>query len=127
VFYSRCYSAQPSLAEVELKNAKPYKEIPGPRNSFQLMKLMGMPNSKYYNKPLNEMLQMFRKDYGNICFFPGFMGAKPIVMTYLPEDAEKVFRNEGRYPNRRNLESFAYYRKEHRPDLFKAGAGLAVE
>ncbi|CAG9800180.1 unnamed protein product [Chironomus riparius] len=127
VLYNRCYNAQQSIAEVEWNKAKAYKEIPGPRNSFQLMKLMGMPSSKYYNKPLNEMLQMFRKDYGNICYFPGFMGAKPLVMTYLPDDAEKIFRNEGRYPNRRNLESFAYYRKEHRPDLFKTSAGLAVE
>ena len=125
--YIRCYSAQPSLAEVEWKSAKPYEDIPGPKTSFDIIKLMGLPNSRYYNKPLNEMLQMFRKDYGNISFFPAFMGSKPFVITYLPEDAEKVFRQEGRYPNRRNLESFVYNRKKHRPELFKASAGLAVE
>jgi cytochrome P450 family 12 len=116
-----------TLADTELKNAKPYEDIPGPKNSFQLLKLMAVPSSKYYNKPLNEINQMLRDDFGNLCFLPGFMGSKPFVVSFLPEDAKKVFRREGRYPYRRNLETMEYYRKKYRPDLFEAGAGIVVE
>lgn len=50
-----------------------------------------------------------------------------MIITYLPQDYEKVFRLEGKWPFRRGLDSFTYFRKEHRPDLFKSGGGLTVE
>ena len=116
-----------SAVDIELKTEKPFEEIPGPRSFLDVLKIMALPNSRYYKKPLSELLKHLREDYGNLCHFPGFMGSKPMVFTFLPEDAEKVFRLEGKFPYRRNLESFEYYRKKYRPELFKSGGGLAVE
>ncbi|CAG9800181.1 unnamed protein product [Chironomus riparius] len=127
VLSSRFCSAQASLAEQKLLSAKPFEVIPGPRNSFQFLKLMAHPKSKYYNQPLIKMICMIREDFGDLVYFPGLLGAKPMVMTFSPEDAEKVSRYEGRYPYRRDLETFKYYRKQHRPELFKPSAGLVVE
>lgn len=110
---------------VDLDNAKPYEAIPGPKNSFELLRLMG-PGGRYKNLPLDQLVVNFRKDYGTIAKFPGFMGQRPMVMTFLPEDIEKVLRTEGKNPFRRPLDSMIYFRKQHRPDLYPAGAGLIV-
>lgn len=116
-----------SQSEIEYKNAKPFSQIPGPKSFIEIMKLFALPGGRYKNKPLNEMLQLFKKDYGYISYFPGMLGTKPIVITHKPEDAEKVFRAEGKYPYRRPLELFAYYRKHHRQDIFKSTGGLLFE
>jgi len=39
----------------------------------------------------------------------------------------KVFRTEGIWPERRVLDSFVYYRKNVRPDVFKGMGGLLTE
>ena len=113
-------SAQESL---EWKNAKPYEDIPGFQNAFQIAKAMG-PGGKYQNLPLNKLTDTFKEDFGTIAKFPGFLGQRPMVMTFLPEDVEKVYRMEGKFPNRRALDSIAYFRGKYRPDLYPAGAGL---
>jgi hypothetical protein len=123
----RLLSSQLPAAAIEYKNAKPFEKIPGPRSFFDMMRLFALPGGKFYNKPLGDMLQLLRKEYGDICYFPGLLGQKPMVMTYKPEDAEKVYRAEGRYPYRRPLESFVYYRRNFRQDIFKTSGGLTVE
>lgn len=70
-FTARTFSTVTQHNEVDLKNAKPFKDIPGPKNMLHLAKLM-MPGGRYYNKPLMELLQMLKKDYGTLCTFPGF-------------------------------------------------------
>lgn len=129
-YIARLYSvaAQPlqQTYEIEYKDAKPYKEIPGPKGYLEIAKLM-RPGGRYHNKNLSDVLQLMREDYGSLCIFPTTFGMPPIVMTYLPTDFEKIFRAEGKWPNRRGLDSFIYFRKQYRPDLFKAGGGLTVE
>lgn len=112
-------------SDVDWKNAKPYEEIPGPKGTFELLRLMG-PGGRYKDLPLDELIAIFRQDFGTIAKFPGFLGQRPMVMTFLPEDVEKVFRLEGKFPNRRPLESIEYFRKKHRPDMYPAGAGLTI-
>lgn len=63
-------AAQTAIKEVDWNDAKPLSEIPGPKNMFQVITKM-MPGGKYYKKPLNELLQLLRNDYGPICTFPG--------------------------------------------------------
>lgn len=63
---------------------------------------------------------------GKIAKLPGIFGQKDVVFSFDENDVEKIFRNEGRLPVRRGLDSLEYYRKVHRPDLFKTG-GLVPE
>jgi hypothetical protein len=109
----------------QLDNAKPYEQIPGPKGIFEVLRLMG-PGGKYYKFALDEMVASFKEDYGTLCKFPGFLGQKQLVMTYLPEDIEQVFRLQGKTPFRRVLDSVEYFRKKQRPDLYPAGAGLTI-
>jgi hypothetical protein len=112
-------------SSVDWDNAKPYKEIPGPKNAFEMLKLMG-PGGKYQNLSLDKLTACFRRDYGSLARFPAFLGQKQMVMTFLPEDIETMHRQEGKFPNRRVLDSVAYFRKEHRPELYPAGAGITI-
>lgn len=114
-----------SASEVKYEDAKPYSAIPGPQNAFQLIRLMG-PGGSFNDLPLDQMVKKFRDDYGTICKFPGFLGQKPMVFTFLPEDIEKVHRTEGKFPSRRVLDSIAYFRQKHRPDLYPVGAGITI-
>lgn len=116
---------RPLSSQVDLENAKPFESIPGPKNSYELIRLMG-PGGRYKNLPLDKLVESFRKDYGTIAQFPGFLGQRPMVMTFLPEDIERVLRTEGKNPFRRPIDSMVYFRKQHRPELYPAGAGLVV-
>lgn len=68
-----------------------------------------------------------RSDFGNIVRIPGLMGRSDTVLTFKPEIFEKVFRTEGQYPVRRGLETFIYYRKVVRPEVFGDMGGLLSE
>lgn len=122
---SRCahlsrFSSSVASPESQWQNAKPYSEVPGPQNGFQLLKLLG-PGGKYSKLPLDQLVQRFHDDFGTIAKFPGLLGTKPMVITFLPEDIEKVHRTEGKFPHRRVLDSMAYFRQKHRPNLYPAG------
>lgn len=54
-------------------------------------------------------------------------GRKDMIMSYDPEVFEKIFRTEGPIPDRMSLETFDYYRKHVRPDLFSKTGGLLTE
>ncbi|XP_021703204.1 cytochrome P450 CYP12A2 [Aedes aegypti] len=73
------------------------------------------------------MHRLFQQDFGDLVRFPGILGRKDTVMTFQPDDFEKVFRTEGPWPNRRGLASFVHYRKEVRPEVFKGLGGLVSE
>lgn len=141
----RCaFSTQ--INEIDYKNAKPFKEIPGVKSPFagkrlknltenihmksflkKIAALKMMPGGRFHNKPLNEMMSIMQEDYGKLCIFNGQIGQKPFVMSFDPKDYELIFRLEGKWPFRRGLDSFEYFRKKYRPDLFPSGAGLAIE
>lgn len=117
--------ADPSKFEVEWANAKPYNEIPT-LSKLQLMRAF-LPGGKYYKLSLFDMHKKLHADFGKIVQFPGMFGKKEIVMSFDPHDIEKVFRTEGIWPNRRELETLSYYRKQVRPDIYGEVGGLFAE
>lgn len=119
---ARLFSSQ---VDVDWESAKPYDTIPGPKNTWELLRLLG-PGGRYQNLPMNKLLECYRKDFGTLARFPGVLGQRPMIMTFLPEDVEKVLRTEGKFPFRRPFDSMVYFRKKLRPDLYPAGAGLIV-
>lgn len=65
-----------------------------------------------------------QEEYGNLAKFPGMFGQGDMVFTFDPIEIEKIFRNEGKFPIRRGLDTLVYFRGTHRKDWFEKGAGL---
>lgn len=82
---------------------------------------------KYHGLPIVDMHRAMRRDYGEILRIPGMLGRGDTVITFNPKMFEKVFRTEGPHPNRRGLETFTYYRKKVRPEIFGETGGLISE
>lgn len=74
-----------------------------------------------------DMHQAWKNAYGDIVRIPGFLGRGDTILTYDPAMVEKVFRTEGPLPVRRGLETFNYYRKKVRPEIFGDVGGLLSE
>ena len=127
----RVFSAQPSVSENSTKfeeewaAAKPYSEIPT-LSKFALTRNF-LPGGRYYKISMFEMHKKLHADFGKIVQFPGMLGRKEIVISFDPHDIEKVFRTEGVWPNRRELETLNYYRKQIRPDIYGEVGGLFTE
>lgn len=82
---------------------------------------------KYHGLPIVEMHAAMRNDFGDIIRIPGLLGRTDMLLTYKPCIFEKVFRTEGPFPERRGLETFIYYRKKVRPEIFGDTGGLLSE
>lgn len=80
-----------------------------------------------HNSTLIDLHNVLREEYGDIFLIKGMMDKPNIVFTYIPADIEKVYRTEGIWPVRIGLETFTYYRKKVRPDIFKDVGGLVSE
>lgn len=74
-----------------------------------------------------EFNQKLIEEYGSILKMPGILGNKEIIMVTDPNDFETIFRTEGMWPHRRGMETFNYYRKNIRPDVYKNMGGLISE
>ena len=74
-----------------------------------------------------EAFKLFRAEYGDILSFPGLFGRKDMVFSFNPADFEMLFRTEGQWPARKGIDTFDYYRKKVRPDLFAHCGGLVNE
>lgn len=74
-----------------------------------------------------DLCSVLHSQYGDIVRLPGLFGKQESVFTFRPEMMEKIFRTEGIYPERRGLETFIYYRKKVRPDIFGGLGGLLTE
>lgn len=111
--------------DLEWDSALPYSKIPSPTlwHSLQNYK----PGGRYHKASITQLHQLYREDFGDIVRFPGMLGRKDVVMTYRPDDFEKLFRTEGQWPIRRGLDTFVQYRKNVRADLFKGLGGLVTE
>nr|XP_017014475.2 probable cytochrome P450 12b2, mitochondrial [Drosophila takahashii] len=107
------------------QQARPYGEMPGP-STLRMISYF-MPGGALRNTNLIQMNRRMREMYGDIYCIPGMMGKPNVVFTYNPEDFEVTYRNEGVWPIRIGLESFNYYRKVHRPDIFKGVGGLVSD
>lgn len=82
---------------------------------------------KYHNLHFLEVNKRIYEDYGPISRFPGLFGKPEMVFSFVPQDMETIFRNEGQWPIRRGIDTFEYYRKKVRPDIFKKGSGLVSD
>ncbi|XP_029727599.1 probable cytochrome P450 12a4, mitochondrial [Aedes albopictus] len=109
----------------EWDSALPYEKIP--RMTLRQTLKNFAPGGRYHNASAPEIHRLCQQDFGDLVRFPGILGRKDTVMTFLPDDFEKVFRTEGPWPNRRGLATFVHYRKEVRPDVFKGLGGLVSE
>jgi cytochrome P450 family 12 len=116
---SRCWS---SSADTEWKTAKPYSEIPGP-STFGLIRAFA-PGGKYHNLNAIDLMTSVQNDYGQIAKLPGFLGKRDMVFLFDPKDIETAFRNDGKYPVRRGLETLEYFRGVYKKEWFEKGAGL---
>ena len=110
----------------EYAKAKPISQMPGP-SAFHLMSNMIRPSGKYYKMGLKELHTTFQREYGDVVKFPGLFGRAPFVFLYDADLVEKVFRNEGHYPDRRSFEFIQEFRVKFRPDLFEGNGGLLQE
>ncbi|XP_016991518.1 probable cytochrome P450 12b2, mitochondrial [Drosophila rhopaloa] len=114
-----------SRIDEKWQQAKTYGEMPGP-SSLRMISYF-MPGGALRNTNLIQMNRRMREMYGDIYCIPGMMGKPNVVFTYNPEDFEVTYRNEGIWPIRIGLESFNYYRKVHRPDIFNGVGGLVSD
>lgn len=74
-----------------------------------------------------ELNRLLRETYGDIYLVKGLFGREDTVFTYNPHDFEIMFRNEGIWPHRVGLQTFNYYRKKKRPEIFHGIGGLVSE
>ncbi|XP_058453019.1 probable cytochrome P450 12a4, mitochondrial [Malaya genurostris] len=114
-----------AAVDPEWETAMPFDKISGP-SIWRMMKNFA-PGGRYHNCTLPQMHKFLQEDYGNLMRLPGMFGREPILLSFNPNDFEKLFRAEGKWPVRRGLESFVYYRKKVRPDVFKGMGGLLTE
>lgn len=102
--------------EVEWKDAKPFKEIPRPGLSF-IFKML--PGGELHNTSIVKLHRYFHETFGNIAFFKGMFGGPDFLFTYDPNDFAKVFRTEGKWPQRVPMQTMDYYRNHLRKDVYK--------
>lgn len=77
--------------------------------------------------PIVDMHRAIRSDYGDLVRIPGFMGRADTLISFKPSIFEKLYRTEGIFPRRRGMETFIYYRKKVRPEIFEGTGGLLTE
>lgn len=80
-----------------------------------------------YKQPVNQLMFHMEKTYGTVSRLPSLFGRPPMVFTFDPVISEQIYRDEGAWPVRRGLDTFEYYRKKVRPDLFKDISGLVSD
>ncbi|NP_001352282.1 hypothetical protein AWZ03_005275 [Drosophila navojoa] len=117
--------ATPTRSDEEWMKAKDYSALPGP-SALRLLSYF-LPGGKLHSTNLVQMNRRMREWYGDIYRLPGLMGKTDVVFTYNPKDFEVTYRNEGMWPIRIGLETFTYYRKVVRPDVFGGIGGLVSE
>lgn len=117
---------KPLSPSEEFDKARSMSEMPGP-SIYNLIKNTILPSGKYYKAGLKQIHQKLNQEYGSVVSFPGMFGRSPMVFVYDANDVETVFRNEGRWPDRRSFEFIQDYRKKFQPELFKNSGGLLQE
>ncbi|XP_055539504.1 cytochrome P450 CYP12A2-like isoform X1 [Wyeomyia smithii] len=117
--------APESSVDPEWADALPFEKIPGPSN-FTVFRYFA-PGGSLHNATLPETHAFFRKTYGDLLRMPAAFGRKEILLSFNPDDFQKLFRAEGPWPIRRTSDSLIYYRKKLRPDIFHGMGGLLSE
>ncbi|XP_063919076.1 probable cytochrome P450 12a4, mitochondrial [Zophobas morio] len=106
------------------EQAKAFEEIPGPKplplvgNTWRFL----LPKvGNFYGMDILQIHKQMRQQYGDITIMKGLVGLQPIVVLFNPSDIEKLHRNEGVWPTRHGLPSFAHYRKLRKNILSSGG------
>uniref|UniRef100_A0A182K8E3 Cytochrome P450 n=1 Tax=Anopheles christyi TaxID=43041 RepID=A0A182K8E3_9DIPT len=121
-FVNTVTTATKAYVDPEWSTAKPYKSIPSPK-LFALASEF-KEGGRYYDLTGADLFARWREDYGDLIRIKGMLGRPDIVLTFRPEDFEKVYRTEGAWPIRRSSETLAYYRQKVRPEVFGELSGL---
>ncbi|XP_017011348.2 probable cytochrome P450 12c1, mitochondrial [Drosophila takahashii] len=108
--------------ESEWESAKPFTEVPGPTR-WQLFRGF-QKGGQYHQLEMDEMMRLFKKQFGDICLIPGLFGMPSTVFTFNQETFERVYRTEGQWPVRGGSEPVLHYRKNRKDGFFKDCVGL---
>lgn len=87
----RSFSSAVNDLGSEIKNIKPLSAIPTP-SMIQMIR-GNLPGGKYYQKSLRDTMKLINEEYGEIVRLPGMLGMPEVVMTFNPENFEKVAQN----------------------------------
>lgn len=112
----RCSSvvAATDKQSILFSEAKPFGEIPSLRilpilgTSWAFMPIIGRDKIDTVHLASRERHRLFGDIYREK------FGSLNIVVTFKPDDIEAIFRNEGQYPNRGELESMKAYRNSRK-------------
>lgn len=115
-----------TVEDVEWNNAKPFDEMPSIRvlpllgTSWGLLPIVGA------GIPVDRVLELHQLRFKELGYIwrDTIPGLPPLVSTARPEDAEKVLRAEGKFPDRPGFETLKAYRAE-RIDQFTSAGILA--
>ena len=83
----RTFCSASSLSS-DTQNAKSFSEIP--TISFFSVAKDSLPGGKFYKKTMRESLQLFYEEYGTIIRIPPMLKRPTFVLTFNPDDFEKV-------------------------------------
>lgn len=83
----RSYCSVSNLSN-DFQNSKPFSDMPKIR--FLKIIVGCLPGGKYYKKPLNQCSQLLKEEYGNILRIPAMLRRPQFVITFNPDDFEKV-------------------------------------
>lgn len=133
-FLSATATATKEIPKVKIANAdeynlaKPYEQIPGPKPLPGIsIAHHFLPGGKYYNMGVIEQHQKLRDEFGDVVRLIGAFGKPDFVFLFNAKDIELVFRTEGQWPYRRQLEVLDEFRTVERADLFQGIGGLLQE
>lgn len=110
----RSFSVQVNSSGQEWKAAKPYSAIP--TQSF--LSFDFLPGGKLYKVPFVDLQTYLYEKNGPIVRVPGIFGKNDTIWLFDPIDFEKVFRTEGQWPFRLELDSLSYCSVKTRPDIY---------
>lgn len=106
----------------EFLQAKPFEDIPKIGRGKLLWNFR--PGGPYTNLDSVKLMSAFRNELGSIGVIKGIFGRPDVVLCHNPQDFEKVYRNEGIWPNRPIMVTLYYYRSVLRKEIFQGVEGL---
>ncbi|XP_068083426.1 probable cytochrome P450 301a1, mitochondrial isoform X2 [Anabrus simplex] len=119
-------SSTVAVDQQTLAKVRPFEEIPGPKPASMLGNLWRyLPFvDNWSNMDFLEQQKHLRAAYGDLVKVSGFPSGSDSVFVFNPEDAQTVFRNEGKWPIRDAVKSLSYYRTVLRKDVYHGIAGI---
>ncbi|XP_017041563.1 probable cytochrome P450 12c1, mitochondrial [Drosophila ficusphila] len=108
--------------EAEWETAKPFSELPGPTR-WQIFRGF-QKGGQYHQLGMDEVMRLYRKQFGDICLIPGLFGMPSTIFTFNEATFQRIYRTEGQWPVREGAEPVLHYRKNRKDEFFKDCVGL---